>query len=228
MPYHWSLNEETWRGRSYHGCLRVCLNLLMKEKPSLESKILDAGCGDGFLLSKLKKRGLINLYGVDYSERAIAFARLLVPGVEFCVDRLEVASYPDNFFDAVFLVDVLEHILPEEAGAVLKNIYRVLAKDGFLIISVPSIIEPINRKHFQHFSEGSMKLLVDDFFVAKKIIGQDKKSFAALFYKFLDNRFWKIKKLSHWYNMNIWPKFFNECHPSVAKKLIFLYRKKPT
>lgn len=190
LPYHWFLDVASWRGRVYYSCIKKCLDLFLAEAKGMnEPRILDAGCGDGFILGELKKLGFKDLYGVDYSEKAVNFAKLLVPEAKFSVDDLSSLSYPDGFFGAIFLVDVLEHILSGRLEVVLKSIHRVLSRGGILIVSVPSIAEPIGQKRFQHFSEESIKSFLSGLFSIQKIVGQNKKTFLEVIYKILDNRF---------------------------------------
>ena len=57
----------------------------------------------------------------------------------WCVNsnsRLESLTYPKNHFSVVILADVLEHI--EHREFVLDNLYRMIEKEGKLIITVPA------------------------------------------------------------------------------------------
>ena len=205
----------------YFGYLSICSGFLNDLDVS-EMKILDAGCGDGRFLSELKNKGAKNLYGVDYSESALSFAKLFLPDVKFTNADLANLPYEDNFFDYIFLIETLEHIHPEKTNNVLKELKRVLKPSGRLIVTVPSVLVPLNKKHYRHFSEKTLRDCLADFFDVKSMAGQDYGKFHILkfAYKFLDNRFWLIKPLAEYYNLNIWPKYFNGCSVYYGNRLI--------
>lgn len=53
------------------------------------------------------------------------------------VANLEDLPYPDGFFDVVLTAEVLEHVQRIESA--LSEIHRVLAPDGFAVISAPYV-----------------------------------------------------------------------------------------
>lgn len=102
--------------------------------PIREGKVLDAGCAFGFATLKLARKGYTTV-GVDNSARYIAWARRRHPGGTYLQASAESLPLEDASFDAVLLLDVLEHVVDE--GAVLREIERVLKPGGTLILSVP-------------------------------------------------------------------------------------------
>jgi ubiquinone/menaquinone biosynthesis C-methylase UbiE len=89
------------------------------------SEVLDIGCGNGFIAHHLSAMLGTNVLGID-----------LEPSTEAPIDyvRYDGACFParDNSFDAVLLCYVLHHA--QDVGAVMKEICRVLRKDGLAII----------------------------------------------------------------------------------------------
>jgi methionine biosynthesis protein MetW len=101
-----------------------------------DDSILDIGCGDGLLLKEIsRKNPAAKLTGLDISPRAIEIARSR--GLECRLfDITQRLPFDDNSFDAVLLLDILEHLFePEE---VLKEACRVTRKH--IYISVPNFI----------------------------------------------------------------------------------------
>lgn len=98
------------------------------------SRVLDLGCAFGFGTQFLV--GRYETYGHDLSAAHIRRARRRLPGVTFTVGPANDVPYPDKHFDAVVLLDVLEHV-PDER-AVTMEIARVLRPGGTLILSVPN------------------------------------------------------------------------------------------
>ncbi|MEN3371119.1 MAG: hypothetical protein V7609_3262 [Verrucomicrobiota bacterium] len=73
--------------------------------------------------------------GADADAEAVHFCRMrglenvsLLPG--------ETIPFADNSFDLVTMFDVLEHI--EDDSGALREIFRVLKRDGMLILTVPA------------------------------------------------------------------------------------------
>ena len=92
------------------------------------ARILDVGCGSGMFLAYLKSLGFSDLAGVETSERLRQ---------QFRDDAVPVyAEIPDEKFDAVFILDVLEHI--EDDVGTLVRIRQSLRLGGILLLSVPA------------------------------------------------------------------------------------------
>lgn len=151
------------------------------------NKLLDAGCGDGRLLFELKDKNL-DLYGIDYSEKAISFAKVFVPNANLSVQDLTAKlTFKDELFDYVVLMDVLEHIEPSKIPKLLGEVSRVLKKNGVLVINVPSKNRKVSKKHYQHFDYESLTNCVSRFFILNKVIFHHKISFFfnSIFYFFV-------------------------------------------
>ena len=95
------------------------------------SRILDIGCGDGFLLDKLNEQGFKKLFGIDpYLEKEIQKNdyKIRKESVEGLVNE-------KCKFDIIILSHVFEHF--EEPHSSLKNIYKLLESNGALILRSP-------------------------------------------------------------------------------------------
>jgi SAM-dependent methyltransferase len=97
-------------------------------------KILDVGCGKGFLLYDFTKVVPdLELHGIDISEYAIANAK------EEIKDRLQVGNatslpYPDNFFDFVFSITTLHNLPCYDLDKALREIERVSKKNKYICV----------------------------------------------------------------------------------------------
>jgi SAM-dependent methyltransferase len=98
---------------------------------------LDLGCADGGYTAELLRQGAAEVIGVDTEEERIAnaIARRL-PHTSFQVANGENLPFPDAHFDGVFMNEVFEHVADEKAT--LREVARVLAQDGKLVLISPN------------------------------------------------------------------------------------------
>ena len=108
-------------------------------------KLLDFGCGNGWVSIMYAKRGA-EVWGFDISGELIEKARKSVNenGLEdkITLEKLaaENLSFDDNFFDLVVGSAILHHT---ELDVTLRHVARVLKPDGKAIF-----IEPMNQNFF--------------------------------------------------------------------------------
>lgn len=99
-------------------------------------RVLDAGCGNGRLLEALKDKK-ISYLGIDNSSELIKTARANYPQYEFReADILDLRNMPEQEFDHIFCLAVLQHIPTVELRIrFLKNLVSRLKPAGRLISS---------------------------------------------------------------------------------------------
>jgi ubiquinone/menaquinone biosynthesis C-methylase UbiE len=134
-------------------------------------KALDVGCGCGELLLWLKKHGWSEAHGVEISKKAAALAK--DHGLNVFCGEIADAHYPDNHFDYVSLIHVLEHM--HDPMQTLKEVHRVIKPGGLLVVGVPnfesyenkvfgkyqSILKEVPR-HLYHFSRNTLTRMLDE------------------------------------------------------------------
>jgi len=118
--------------------------IVKKVNPKNGERILDIGCGDGYYLHLISALGVdVVLAGVDKDKKALRSAKKNLEGrkVELRYgDLMKKIPYRVNSFDKVIMSEVLEH-LPDDARG-LREVRRVLRKNGLLVISVPNANYP--------------------------------------------------------------------------------------
>lgn len=113
-------------------------------------KVLDVGCGKGFLLYDFTKvlPGL-DVYGLDISEYAIANAKEEIKG------RLQVGNatslpYADHSFDLVISITTLHNLHNYDLEKALREIERVGKKNKYVCVeSYRNEIEKANLLYWQ-------------------------------------------------------------------------------
>ncbi len=96
-------------------------------------RLLEVGCAHGFLLDHLKGRGY-HVTGVEVSPVASGYASGTL-GLDVRRTTLEAAGFPENSFDIVLMLDVLEHL--HRPRDVLREAGRVLKPGGVLLVQCP-------------------------------------------------------------------------------------------
>ncbi len=121
--------------------LSKILTLMIPNVPAIpklikDGKILDVGCGTGETLLLLKDLGW-ETYGMDIDKKAVAVAKKR--GVDHVRVGFyqDIVAYPDNFFDAIRLYHVIEHL--DDPMQCFRLMRKKLKKGGQLIIGTPNV-----------------------------------------------------------------------------------------
>lgn len=165
--------------------------------------ILDVGCGDGRLLNTIGGR-FERALGIDLAPQSIAFARAFAQSSEF-----EVANLVDikEAFDVVSCVEVLEHVPDEHVEGFVAALKERVAKNGFLVVCVPTTVYPLNKKHYRHYDEEllSQHLNLGDHFESireLRIHRVSKRLKVAS--RLMNNRFYSIRWSRAWKKLWCW------------------------
>lgn len=103
----------------------------------IQGMVLDVGCHSGTFTSKiLDQIKTKKIYGIDISPSAISLAKKRIPFGAFQVADATKLPFKSGTFEAVFCLEVLEHL--DHPELVFDEIYRVLKKDGYAVILVPT------------------------------------------------------------------------------------------
>ncbi len=125
--------NESWENWSQQDLSPIDLQKIDALIPENVS-VLDAGCGDGYLLEALRGKGR-TLSGIDLSEVAIVKAReRLGTDILLQASKIEQLPFQDKAFDVVVSAHTLEHV--REFEVAIAELRRVCTKR--LIILVPS------------------------------------------------------------------------------------------
>ena len=104
---------------------------------SMNSRIVDLGCGKGYFIYFLNKVGFKKLAGVETSISRASFARQIT-GIEICSEFYSGGQILGERYDCVTLIHVLEHIeKPFEFLNIL--IAGAVKKGGVVYVEVPNI-----------------------------------------------------------------------------------------
>ncbi|MFZ2193174.1 MAG: class I SAM-dependent methyltransferase [Candidatus Moraniibacteriota bacterium] len=166
--------------------------ILKIKKYKISGNILDIGCAFGFLLKRLPGN-FDELHGIDISKYAVERAKKEIPSAK--IQRVNINTdglpYPDEYFDLVTALDVLEHTESIEKN--LNKIVNKIKKGGYLIITVP-VNDSWAGKIFRFFDKDTSHISV---LSRKEIFKMLENSNLKILEKnyFLNSIFFKIKHI---------------------------------
>jgi 2-polyprenyl-6-hydroxyphenyl methylase/3-demethylubiquinone-9 3-methyltransferase len=121
--------------------------------------VLDLGCAGGFMAEAMTNKGA-KVTGIDPAAQAIAAATAraeqMDQTIQYNVGVGENLPYPDDHFDAVVCVDVLEHVA--DLNKVLTEVARVLKSGGLFLYDTINR-NPIARLATITIAEDVLRLL---------------------------------------------------------------------
>lgn len=138
------------------------INRIMSKNPE---KILDLGCGTGYVLSEIKKiyklkNKNLDMYGLDISEEMIKIANENLKGeANLKVGDSEYIPWEDNTFDLVVCNASFHHFSNPEKT--LLEIKRVLNSNGTLILGDPTgpiIVRDIFNLFIKYSDSGDYRI----------------------------------------------------------------------
>jgi len=143
-------NKEVIKKKKELKTFRCLINTFYNKNIDKNISLLDAGCSDMSLVTAAKEEG-INAHGID------------VDTVNFENEKI---NFPDNFFEIVVCTSVIEHL--SNIDNLFKEIYRILKKDGLLIIVTPNWKYNIKNfyddpTHKHPFTEKSLNFALSSF-----------------------------------------------------------------
>lgn len=100
-----------------------------------EGKILEAGCGSGWVVNALMNLGH-DVEGIDSSQELVSIVKSKYPELPIRLGDVLSLDAPDSCYQGYISLGVIEH---RQAGCepFLKEAYRVLRPGGIIYVSVP-------------------------------------------------------------------------------------------
>jgi SAM-dependent methyltransferase len=105
----------------------------IEERFPLPGRMLDVGCGYGFFLEHMERRGW-RVEGIEIATTGRDYARHHL-GLEVSAHPLPRCDWPEERFDVITLFYVIEHL--SDPRAVLTEVRRLLRPGGLVVLRWP-------------------------------------------------------------------------------------------
>jgi ubiquinone/menaquinone biosynthesis C-methylase UbiE len=127
----------------------VAKDLITRYKLTSKSKVLDIGCGKGFLLFEISELlPGIEIYGLDISSYAIENAHPEVKNF-VAVGTATELNYSNDYFDLAFSINTLHNLYNYELEKALLEMQRVAKKKFLCVESYRTELEKSNLIYWQ-------------------------------------------------------------------------------
>jgi len=118
-------------------------------------KVLDYGCGPGFLLNHLLAIRDFECFGLDFSRESVELANRRFSakgnwhGAIHCASL--PSSYKDRSFDIISCIETIEHVMPDQLPALFGELKRLIAPGGTILLTTPNNENLDERTHYCPF-----------------------------------------------------------------------------
>jgi len=201
------------------------LHMVSKDLNLKDKKILDVGCGLGAFMDKFLEFSE-EIYGVEPDKEKADIAR--AKGLKVFDSTAEKTPFNDNYFDIVFLHEVIEHV--DDDYKTIAECLRILKKDGFIVIFCPNRLYPFETHgvYFKGKYYFGNKFLVPYLpVIYKKLTPHVRNYYRKDLLKLFKNKEVEIIKKTY-----VYPGIdsFSVRHKTLGlliKKIIFVFEKTP-
>jgi SAM-dependent methyltransferase len=149
----------------FTGRHKACLNIAEYKN----KKILDIGCSYGWFEKNIAIQAK-EIVGIDLNKEDLKIAKKECQSkkVKFNFgSALNLKNIKKDYFDVVVMFDVIEHLPKNSEPLALKEIKRVIKKNGKLIISTPldnfsKFLDPAWYFGHRHYSEEKIRKILEN------------------------------------------------------------------
>ncbi len=125
---------------------RKVVEIIQQQRPGLTGNYLDIGSGSGQLIALTRTALSVTPHACDYTDKLMK-----LEGQKVDIANLNTQSLPyaDNQFNLITGTEVIEHL--EHYRETLRDIHRVTAPQGLVVLSTPNILNLKSRLRFLWF-----------------------------------------------------------------------------
>lgn len=111
----------------------------LKAITASNARVLDLGCGYGAQLNSLSQH-FKEVHGLDVEADRVKVSKLRT-GLPIVQADAANTPYPNEYFDLITIVDVMEHVPRSAQLLIMKEVRRILKSDGKVYLTVPNLFQ---------------------------------------------------------------------------------------
>ena len=129
--------DEAARWSKIAAFLEYILRDIQQREPGRRLRILDVGCGRGWLTNLATMYGTCE--GVEPVAGVVDHARRLFPHLRFEAGTAEIVANRADFqpYDVILTSEVIEHVPHGQKENFLAQLFRLLTPDGYVVLTTP-------------------------------------------------------------------------------------------
>ena len=142
----------------------ILKNLIQK------GNLLDVGCSESLFTQEISKLSNLKVFGIDIREPEYQ------PQFSFSKTGATKTNFDDEFFDQITIISSIEHfgldfygnkkIDPNADFATMKEMHRILKKEGTILVTVPYGIG--DKLYYRKYDENRLEQLFTDFKIVER------------------------------------------------------------
>jgi len=166
-----NFNEDFWDSDSFPGYQgfkydsrweEVALFIIDYFNLTNDSKILDLGCGKGYLLYEIHKLlPQAEVHGVDISKYAIDNAKKEIKEYIKCASSTNL-PYDNNYFDFIYSLNVIYFMPEEECTRTINEINRIKTQKSKTLIQVASYRDEEEKRNMINWDLGILHKSIEE------------------------------------------------------------------
>lgn len=159
IDYHnWSVMYD--KTRQYDPMI---LAKIMEYIPIRENvKILDFGCGTGNYLKAVSQICPVQCFGVDVSSEMLSTAEQKKMAAKFSCGSHKHIPFSNDFFDFVYVLDVLQHIPLDELYMLFVELFRVM-KPGSPVLFLTVSHQQLKKRTWNSYFPNAATIQISRF-----------------------------------------------------------------
>lgn len=145
---------QEWWSRPYE--YKFCSQFLKKN-----DVILDGACGIEHPFKYYASKRVKKCYAIDQDTRILGLQE--TKSLEFRhMDLINLdKEFPENFFDKIFCISVLEHIVPvQNIKIILENFKKLIKPDGYIVLTIDHPF--LGTEHFVNYVNASKLIFASE------------------------------------------------------------------
>lgn len=195
------------------------------KKPSMH--VLDIGCAAGAMKDLIHKASFIGhtyYVGIDAKAKSVQKAGNSLTGNYFLLQDHVIGTLPyirSESVDIIFAMEILEHMNEKQGNAFIKDLRRILKKDGVLLLSTPNVEITHHDFHIIEYTVEEAQKKLGEYFVITDTMGWDYLERGKVENQFTEEDRRVFNDLKNYVRPSLLRQIFVSKYPELASAVLY-------